>query len=758
MLELKSMSRERARVRALTAAMLLAGAACAAGAVAAESAADGAGSGTSGRAAAASDTSVSSDSEIKEIIVTAQRRAQSAQDVSLSMAVLSGDQLQSRGISDLGKLADDTPNMNFVTPYAMGNPNISIRGVSIGQVFGPTAVSPVGVYYDDVYIGARSAQLGQMFDQERVEVLRGPQGTLFGRNTNGGAIDVISRKPGDHFEADGSVTYGRFNEIDIDGGVSMPVTDTVSVRLSGVKRDRDGWVTNVNPDAIGPSKLDNVDNWGARALVQWKPTADMTWLLNVHGNGNDSRTPVIYSDLGRNTYTGYQPNLPWNQVSLTFAPEEVINAHGAYLTGNINFSGLTLTTISAFDHADYRDYIDFDGAPQAIAIDSSPSNVSEYSQEFRLGAKSGALDWVTGLYYYHENLDAPPAYNPAFTDPIFAGQGLSSVTQSAINQISYNYAVFGDVRWTVSDSFTLGVGARYTHEVKEAHGYGSVQYPDVSPVFIPQYDLTKSDNWSAPTGRIVAEWRPVGGILAYGSFSRGFKSGGFSADNTLAPYDPEKDNTFEVGLKTTSFDQHLIANLALFYNDLKDLQTLVLVPNPLVPGDTTALTKNAASGKSKGAEIEVEARDIASWTFTAGVGLLNTRYDEFQFLPFVSFAGHQFTNAPKATANTSAQYRFHLPGGSTFEPQARWTYRSHVWFDPHESASYYGGAGYSLIDADLPWRSSDGRWTVALWGHNIADRRYSTYTVGNEKLTAGAAVDFHGDPRTYGVRVQFATE
>jgi iron complex outermembrane recepter protein len=749
MFQSDSVSRERASLGASTVVILLAALSCGAHAGADEQSA----AATPSRPVSSS----SSDSDLKEVVVTAQRRSQSVQDVSLSMAVLTGQDLQNRGITDVGKLADSTPNMNFVTPYAMGNPNISIRGVSIGQVFGPTAVSPVGFYYDDVYIGARSEQLGQMFDQERVEVLRGPQGTLFGRNTNAGAIDVISKKPGDHFEADGSLTYGRFNEIDVAGGVSMPLTDTLSVRLSGVKRNRDGWVTNVNEDAGSPHKIDDVNNWGARALVQWKPTGDMTWLLNLHGNGNDSTTPVV-SPLGRNTYTGYAPQLPWNQVSLTFPPAEVLNAHGSYLTGDMNFGGLKFTTISAFDRADYVDYIDFDGAPQAIAIDSSPANVSEYSQEFRLAAKSGPLDWVAGTYYYHENLDSPPAFNPAFTDPIFAGQGLSSVTQEAITQISYNYAVFGDVRWSVTDSFTLGVGARYTHEVKSAHGYGSIQYPDVSEAFIPQYNLSKSDDWSAPTGRIVGEWRPVTGVLTYASFSRGFKSGGFSADQTLTPYNPEKDNTYEIGLKTTSLDQHLLANLALFYNNLKDLQTLVLVPNPDVPGDTTSLTKNAASGTSKGAEIEVDARDFAGWSFSAGIGLLNTRYDQFQFLPFVSFAGHQFTNAPKATANTSAQYKFELPGGSTFEPDVRWTYRSHVWFDPHESSSIYGGAGYSLIDTNLPWRSSDGRWTVALWGHNIADRRYYTYTVGNELLTAGAAVAFKGDPRTYGVRIQYATE
>src|SRR5665213_468226 len=701
------------------------------------------------------------DSELQEVLVTAQRREQSVQDVSLSMEVLTQQDLKSRGVTDIGKLADSTPNMNFVTPYAMGNPNISIRGISIGQVFGPTAVSPVGVYYDDVYIGARSAQLGQMFDQERVEVLRGPQGTLFGRNTNAGAIDLYSRKPGDQFEADGSVTYGRFNERDVDGGVSIPVSDTLAVRVSGVMRNRDGWVTNINEDAPGTHHLDDVSNWGARALAVWKPSSDMSWTLNLHGNGSNSTTPVVYSDLNVNTFTGYKgAGLPWNEVSLSFAPQEVINAKGAYLTGNINFLGMTFTTISAFDHANYRDYIDFDGSPQMIAIDQSPNNVNEYSQEFRLASKSGPFDWVTGLYFYHEDLNLYQAQNPAFTDPIFAGEGLASNTNDGVSQISYNYAVFGDVRWAITDTFTLGIGARYTREVKQAHGFGSIQSPDAGPAFLPQYDLSKSDNWSAPTGRIVGEWRPIKGPLAYASASRGFKSGGFSADSTLEPYNPERDNTYEVGLKTTSFNQHLIANLALFYNDLTDLQTLVLVPNPLVPGDTEALTKNAASGKSKGAEIELDARDIAGWSFSASAGLLNTRYDQFQFLPFLSFAGHEFTNAPKFTTDSSAQYKFLLPGGSTFEPQVRITYRSHVWFDPHENLnpSRYGAGGYGVIDGNLPWRSIDGHWTLSLWGHNLADRHYITYTVGNEFLTAGAAVSFHGDPRTYGVSVAYATQ
>jgi iron complex outermembrane receptor protein len=268
----------------------------------------------------------------------------------------------------------------------------------------------------------------------------------------------------------------------------------------------------------------------------------------------------------------------------------------------------------------------------------------------------------------------------------------------------------------------------------------------------------QSDDWSAPTGRIVGEWRLVEGLLAYASASRGFKSGGFSADATLEPYNPEKDNAYEVGLKTNWLHDHLIANLALCYNDLKDMQSLVLVPNPIDPGNTAALTKNAASGTSKGVELELSARLIRGWSASASLGLLDTRFNEFQFLPFVSFAGHQFTNAPKVSADVSTQYLFQLPGGSTLEPQIGATYKSHVWFDPHESSSIYGGAGYYLLNATLPWHSRDGRWTVFDWGRNLADRHYHTYTVGNELLTAGAAVSFRGEPRTYGITVQYSTE
>jgi iron complex outermembrane recepter protein len=707
------------------------------------------------------------DTTLEEITVTAQKRVQSIQDVSISMAAYTDQEIKQLGMYTVADLAKYTPNVSFSSFFSVGKPDISIRGYSIGALFTDFEQAPVGIYNDDVYMGSRSGQLSQMFDLERVEVLRGPQGTLFGRNTSAGAISFISKKPSDQFEADADVTYGRWNEVDVDAGMTMPISDTLSVRVAGIKMYREGWQFNVNPAADG-ERLDNVDNWGARVLVQWKPTSDMTWLLNVHGSGNDTKTPVVHADLGStgvnapNIYTGYLAPPEWNVVASNSPIYEILHAHGASLDGNVGLGAMTLTSISAYERVDYSEAEDDDASPYSVGGFESRSIVDQYSQEIRLAAKQGPFDWIAGLYYYHDNLTQNTSAF-AFTDPFFVDTPLfdvAGIVQNSPTQSSHNEAVFGDLRYLFAPEWTLDIGARYTRETKDLHAAAQQSFPALGPGFFPtiggpgEPNSSLSDSWSAPTGRVAFEWRPMTGLMAYTSWSRGFKSGGYNGLAAtsvieLGPYNPEKDNTYEIGVKSTWLDGRVTANLAVFYNKIKDLQVLYV---DTIQGIPYFFVVNAASGTSKGAEFELRAQPGGGWSFSSGLGLLNTKYDSY-VLPNggPNYTGEEFVNAPKITGNVIAQYSFPLFSG-TFGPNINFAYQGFRWTDNPHRPGIDDIPGYGLLGANLPWTTPNGRLQIALWGENLTNKHYYTDTVGNDYLTDGAAASYHGTPRTYGIR------
>jgi iron complex outermembrane receptor protein len=713
-------------------------------------------------ASPSSDASSSADNgALQEIVVSAQRRAQTVQDVAISMDAFSGDQLAKLGMNDVQDIAANTPNVRFASFYGAGRPDVSIRGISIGDLFTDFEQSPVGFYNDDVYIGSRSGQLAQMFDLDRVEVLRGPQGTLFGRNTTAGAVNFIAKKPGDSFETDGSISYGRWNEIDFQAGVTLPLSDVLSIRFSGIKRQRDGWVFDHVADAP-QGRLDDVDNWGARTIVSFHPSSQMEWLLNVHGTANHTTTPVVFGDLGTtganapNVYTGYLNPSGWNQVASGQPAYENVNTHGVSLTGNMNFGNLKLTSISDYDQVDYAEAEDDSGSPINVATAVQSSYVRQFSEELRLSAKQGPLDWVAGLYWYTDKLQQE-YLETSFTDPIFYGSGLSEIAVNYPEQASHNYAEFGDLRYSFADQWTLDVGARYTVESKHLHGEAFRAFPP-DPTFTQsiggpgQADSNFNNRWSAPTGRVALEYKPTSDILSYVSWNRGFKSGGynglaFNSASELAPYNPEKDDTYELGVKTTWFDGRLTANADVFYNKLKDMQVLDV---EIVDAFAYFYVRNAATATTKGAEFELKASPGGGLTASLGIGLLNTRYGTFVLPDGANYSGEELTNAPKFTGNAAIQDSFTVFEG-TLAPNLNFSYTAFRWTDNPHRPGIDDIPAYGVLNGNIPWTTSDGRWEYSLWARNLTDKHYYLQTVGNGAVAYGTALSYHADPRTYGV-------
>lgn len=696
---------------------------------------------------------------LEEIVVSAQRRQQTVQDVALNVQAYTGDQLKEQGINSVTEITKSIPNVQIDSYYPSAQPNITIRGMGMGAVFGPQATAGVGIYYDDVYMGARDGQMAQMFDLERVEVLLGPQGTLYGRNTTAGAINFISKKPGDRFEADASVTYGRWNEVDIDGGLTLPASDTLSFRVAGVKHQRDGWMFNTYL-AAPQYRLNDIDDWGARALALWKPTENMSWLLNLHGGESFTTSPAVSQDLGSdgtngpNTFTGYVGPTAFNQVQLNSPVWAVLRMHGVGLTGNIDFGDIRLTSITGYDYVYASHAYDQDGSPFDISSDKGRDVVQEWSQELRLSAKHGPFDWVAGLYMDRQHLTYYTPYNPNFADPTLTPLGLTFATIGDTVQNDSTAAAFGDLRYSLTNWWTLEIGARYTYEKKAVNSNQSTQfYGDPVPELAT---ANLSDHWGAPSGRVALEYRPETNILAYGSYGRGFKGGGLG--NAQSPtFAPEYDNAYELGLKTSWFENRLILNADVFYNQLYNAQELVVTfapDNPLFP---IFSTKNAAQGTSYGAEFEIQARPMRALSTSLNVGLLRTHFGAFQFDPETSLAGNEFTQAPKLSFSWHMQYEVGLGQRvGSLTPNLSVSYKGGEWYDPHEVPGLDHQGGYTVVDGTLPWHSPNDAWEVSAWVRNMMNKHYYSEGIGiNGHLSWGAGVSYHAPPRSYGITVAY---
>jgi iron complex outermembrane receptor protein len=488
----------------------------------------------------------------------------------------------------------------------------------------------------------------------------------------------------------------------------------------------------------------------------------MEWLLNVHGTANHTQTPVVFGDLGStganapNVYSGYLNPSGWNQTAANYPAFENVNTHGASLTGTINFGDIKLTSISDYDQVDYAESEDDDGSPISIAAEEQWDKVRQFSQEFRLSAKQGPFDWVAGLYWYTDSL-TQEYWESSFTDPIFLGSGLSEIAVNYPEQVSHNYAEFGDIRYSFTDQWTLDVGARYTRESKHLHGEAFRSFPPTVPLTQSiggpgQPDSNFQNTWSAPTGRVALEFKPTTDILTYVSWNRGFKSGGynglaFNSVSELAPYAPEKVDAYELGVKTGWFDGRLTANADVFYNKLRNMQVLDV---ELIDDFAYFFVRNAASGTTKGAEFELKAAPGAGLTASAGIGLLSTKYGTFTLPNGADYTGEEFTNAPKFTANASIEDTFSV-GAGTLAPHLDWSYTGFRWTDNPHRPGIDDIPAYGLLNGTIPYTTPDGRWVFSLWGRNLTDKHYYITTIGNGLVAYGTALSYHADPRTYGV-------
>ena len=605
---------------------------------------------------------------VEAIVVTAQRREESVQDVPIAISAFTAEQLERQGVSNALQIAQFVPNLTAQNNTGLGSANAYyLRGLGSTETI-PTFDPPVGTYVDDIYLSRQNANNLSLFDVERVEVLRGPQGTLFGRNTTGGAINVIMRQPGDTIGGYAEVGYGRYDKKMARGSIDLPLAPGFAVKVSGYWQDDDGYVKNTTTG----ERLNDDDGWGARLGVRGELSPDVSWNGSYTHVVNDSeyllnfecdpRAPT--SCKGRFASTGYRENPTGAPVFAGLVTGRKQN----YPLGNQNDTDLvtskfdigiggdaTLSLITGYLSQVQQYGLDFfDGRSSPTLAVPRPAILGlarggftfvadqqseQFTQEIKLNGSlgGGLIDYVAGAYYLKENVRDDFADFFGTLNLVLADRILRNSTKALAGyaQADLNLGQF---------KFTAGV--RYTDETKRLgfRDNRAACQAVVGPTCIASQNLIVPANGTTVlaavpiprkletrlwTPRFAVNWKPSDDILLFASATRGFKSGGWNARETapsrILPFGPEKVWSYEIGTKTELFDRRLRANLTAFQLDVDDLQVLSGILNPTT-GALSFITRNPANYRNRGIEAELTAVPVEGLNLFVNVGYSDDNY------------------------------------------------------------------------------------------------------------------------------------
>ncbi|KQN00123.1 TonB-dependent receptor [Sphingobium sp. Leaf26] len=827
---------------------------------------------------------------IAEIVVTAQKRAENVQDVPIAISAFTSEALQERAVGSVSQLSAIAPNVNLDagTPFSGSTAVLAayIRGIGSDD-FAFNIDPGVGIYLDGVYLARTVGANQDLLDVARVEILKGPQGTLFGRNTIGGAISIVTADPGKEFTAKGDVTLGSYKLFQARGSVTVPITDGLSSALTFGIKSRDGFLKRLPyPDqrannappfsafsAAGydsASKEGENDNWNLRGKLRWdnggavratfsgdyskdKGTSankligtaefvpgNFAGTTNLPGTAFDptGTTGFLFAGLynfcigstgaqiaARNAQalcgvTGTQFNPQFQLPSVASANVDanpandrlpwdgrylIANKDRSYASGNSysNLESWGLSGIVDFDLADnvalksitaYRELhwnagLDADGSPLNFLQLSFTMNQWQFSQEFQLlgNAFEEKLRYVLGAYYFKEAGD--------LHDYVTFGEGLVQV--DGPNQLgTKNYAFFGQVDYRPIDLIGITIGGRYTNERKrfeggqqELNGFnyklfgcadanGNISpngpfplapipcqaglgYPDpANPVrvYTPGVNRKKFSDFSPKVGVQV---HPSDDVMLYGSWSKGYKTGGWTTrltnpqGNVAPDFNEEKATTWEAGIKSTLLDRHLQLNAAVFSTKYRDIQLNIQV-------GTSPTIANAGDARIRGFELEMVAAPVDGLTINGAVGYIDAQYtsvsagaaavggaNSFQAGTLV---GEDLPKTPKWKVNLSPRYEAKLGNGGSVVMLADWTYTSSAWNDTQRTL-LLKRVSTDIVNASISYREPDGHWSLTAGGTNLTDKRF--LTSGGSNIAAGAIFGTYNRPREWYLRFGF---
>ena len=716
-------------------------------------------------------TTATDQAAIGDIIVTAQRREESLQRTPVAVTAIGAQQLRDDHIVSVADLARTTPSLSISASGSNAPtaavPIIYIRG--IGQP-DPAIYSDPGVpvYVDGIYVAKSAGGALDLPDVSRVEVLRGPQGTLFGKNAVGGAINVVTATPGVVPETRVELNAGNYNLYEFRGFTNLALSDTLGLSLAGDAKHEDGFGRRLSPAGAEIGRMGDQRHLSGRAKLRWKPTDRLTVdLAGDYTRYRDTATPSQTSIVPSNILNLWNGNVG---SKIGTVVTQAVAASGSYdnysenaqpardtiygVSGTIGYDlggGLALKSITAYRH--FREFFvrDADGTP-AVYLEVSRSSLSkQFTQELQLSGKlfDDRLDFIAGGFYLHENARenntatiVPGLYRALRVPNFDIGRRYNDT------QITDSYAGFVQASYHFSPKLSFTAGVRYTEDHKDVTVF--VDSPESGITYVPTTPLT--GHWHAWTPRFSLNYQATNTLLFYASASRGYKSGGFNERPATLPslteFQPENVWSYEVGAKSDLFDHHLRANLALYRSEYNNIQlTRQLLINNLLVSDVN----NVAKARIQGVEAEVTVAPVRRFEITGTLGYVDDQYTQLQPGAVVSI-NNKIPYVPTWNLVFAGRYTFDVGDAGTLTPSVNWAYRSESYATPSNTAVSYLPA-YGLLGARLAFRPAHGPWEVSMFGTNLTNKRYLT-SVGDSN-GIGIVYQLLGRPREFGATVGF---
>jgi iron complex outermembrane receptor protein len=736
----------------------------------------------------ASSSNASESTELGEVVVTAQHRSETVQRTPLNVTALSAELLERASVVQAQDLNRIAPGVQI----SQGGPStqIYIRGAG---TYGTNMYADPAVAFnvDGVYIGRLPATEGVFYDLERVEVLKGPQGTLYGRNATGGAVNILTARPRFEWGGGGSIEIGDYNLRRADAYLNIPLSDKVAVRIAGQSARRDGYLSDGYDDA-------DVD--AARLKLLYQPNDDVSLLLStsyaqIDGKGPGAvPAPLVDSGdpwVGPSTAAANANLLantgPPSFLIGTIGDDGYINnkfySYGAELNWRLGSAALTVIANQTRQDADYVTY-------RPGFYFSADDHQVQNSLEARLAGESGRLKWVTGLYAYKEDQRTDFTVN----------QGAFNKNRVALDSLTdASYAAFGQGTFSLSPSLRLTAGLRYTQETKTQHGILAVGGVASSAVanatyctaanqgvftttYVYERDTAATDTcifpvagdktWRSTDWKLGFEYDLAPDSLLYGSVSTATKAGGFWAALEPNTYEPERLTAYAVGSKNRFFDRRLQVNLETYYWDYKDHQESHLGPIVNPPAGFTNITENSGKATIYGMDLDTQFKLTAQDLLSFNLQYLHAAYDEFRYTRSASLpaaitscgvtfqasgdytldcSGKRMPRTPEWLANIGYEHRFDLPNGGSITPAVHTAWSAAYWlaidYTPNERQ-----ASYWMSDFDIRYAAPGGKWSLAAYVHNIENTAVFTDAY-LQPFTTGISYSVLRAPRTVGVRL-----
>ncbi len=718
---------------------------------------------------------------IEEILVTARRREESLQRVPMSVSAFSEARIRELQADDISDLQYSVPNL-YLEKGDAGNAVVYIRGIGQNDSLA-FADAGVGIYLDDVFIARSQAAFLDLFDIERVEVLRGPQGTLYGRNTSGGAVKFVSSLPPDQFEGYLEAGAGNYNFLTLKGRVGGPLVDgRLRGKIAVAATSRDGYATNL---ADGRRDGDT-ESIAARAALLFTPGDTVDILFSIDGKfdrPDTSRSPVRETSLtgfadpvgAPSSPTLFAPNADPFEVDVNANGLSDLSSYGATLKVNWYPSAAwSLESISAYRKMDFDLNLDTDGSPLPILDILVLQDQKQFSQELRATFDDGGnLVLTTGLYYFRDEdltfsgVDFGSTSIFGFPLILF---GFPSTQLADTDQTTDSLAIFADASYAITERLNVSLGLRYTYEEKKsARRFEnffdiSVSAIDDTPPFlqgvgVPSITLAGKDDFDSFTPKVALAYQATDQVLLYASAAKGFKSGGFdgrgNSEFAFQPFDPETVWSYEAGIKSILADGSLIINAAYFYNDYTDLQVTSFGADP-DSGTFASLFTNAAEASIQGIEVDLTARAGKYLFLNATAGYMDAEYQQFETLVggvVTDVSDRELVNAPEWNVSLGAIYERPLSSFLTGTAHIDAAYRSEV-FNEITASEILAQDDYIVVNAFLSIRGSDARWELRAGVKNLTDEKIRVQGFNLSEFP-GVQLGFYSEPRTYDLRLFF---